>query len=43
MSEIEEKQTPQIYLITPSTFDLATFSTQLSGMLDAHDIACVRM
>ena len=43
MSEIEEKQNPQIYLITPSAFDLATFSTQLSGMLDAHDIACVRM
>lgn len=43
MSEIEEKQTPQIYLITPSTFELATFSTQLATILDTHEIACVRL
>jgi len=43
MPEFDEKQTPQIYLITPSAFDLAPFSTQLAKLLDAHDIACVRM
>lgn len=43
MSEIDEKQDPQIYLITPSTFELASFSDQLAGVLDTHDIACVRL
>ncbi|MFK5996684.1 MAG: thiamine phosphate synthase [Rhodobacterales bacterium] len=43
MPEFDEKQTPQIYLITPPAFDLAPFSTQLATLLDAHDIACVRM
>jgi len=43
MSEIDEKLTPQIYLITPSAFDLAAFNAQLSAILDTHDIGCVRM
>ncbi|MEK6205431.1 MAG: thiamine phosphate synthase [Amylibacter sp.] len=43
MSEIDEKLTPQIYLITPSAFDLASFNSQLSAILDTHDIACVRL
>ncbi len=43
MSEIDEKLTPQIYLITPGTFDLAAFNKQLSAILDTHDIACVRL
>ncbi len=43
MSEIDEKLTPQIYLITPGTFDLAAFNKQLSAVLDTHDIACVRL
>jgi thiamine-phosphate pyrophosphorylase len=43
MSEIDEKLTPQIYLITPAAFDLAAFKTQLSAILDAHDIGCVRL
>ena len=43
MSETEEQQTPQIYLITPSAFDLATFSTQLASLLDTHEIACLRL
>jgi thiamine-phosphate pyrophosphorylase len=43
MSDTEEKLTPQIYLVTPSTFDLAAFSDQLATILDAHDIACVRL
>lgn len=39
----EEIHTPQIYLITPNAFELASFADQLAGMLDTHDIACVRM
>ncbi len=43
MSDIEEKPPAQIYLITPRTFDLTIFSAQLAAILDAHDIACVRL
>jgi thiamine-phosphate pyrophosphorylase len=38
-----ETDTPQIYLITPTSFDLATFGPQLAAVLDAHDVACVRL
>jgi thiamine-phosphate pyrophosphorylase len=34
---------PQIYLITPPEFELETFPAQLAAVLDAHDIACVRL
>ena len=34
---------PQIYLITPAAFDVDTFPAQLSAVLDAHEIACVRL
>lgn len=34
---------PQIYLITPPAFDLAPFAERLKSVLDAHDIACIRL
>lgn len=34
---------PQIYLITPPAFDLAPFAERLKSLLDAHDIACIRL
>ncbi|MEM7438530.1 MAG: thiamine phosphate synthase [Pseudomonadota bacterium] len=34
---------PQIYLITPQNFELSTFSTDLSRLLDSFAIACVRL
>ena len=40
MAEIEQ---PQIYLITPSEFELSSFPNQLAAVLDAHEIACVRL
>lgn len=40
MSDLEQ---PQIYLITPSEFELSSFSTKLAGVLDAHEIACIRL
>lgn len=39
----DEKEQPQIYLITPSEFDLATFPDLLARCLDTVDIACVRL
>lgn len=40
MAEIER---PQIYLITPPDPELSTFPGQLAAVLDATDIACVRL
>ncbi len=34
---------PQIYLITPSEMDLATYPDTLAAVLDGADIACVRL
>lgn len=34
---------PQIYLITPSEFELSTFPDQLAACLDSTDVACVRL
>ncbi|MGB0901014.1 thiamine phosphate synthase [Halocynthiibacter sp.] len=38
-----ENITPQIYLVTPAEFELSEFPARLAQVLDAHDIACVRM
>lgn len=40
MSDTEH---PQIYLVTPPQFELSSFSNDLSALLDAFDIACVRL
>ncbi|WP_417255550.1 thiamine phosphate synthase [Celeribacter halophilus] len=42
MSE-PEQELPQIYLLTPSAFDVETFPTALASVLDAHEVACVRL
>lgn len=34
---------PQIYLITPSEFDLSTYPTQLAACLDKVAVGCVRL
>ncbi|MBD3663323.1 thiamine phosphate synthase [Sulfitobacter sp. TSTF-M16] len=34
---------PQTYLITPPEIGLSTFPDQLARVLDAHEVACVRM
>jgi thiamine-phosphate pyrophosphorylase len=34
---------PQIYLITPASFDLETFPDQLAACLDAVPVGCVRL
>ena len=38
-----EAERPQIYLITPPVFELASFTEQLKSVLDAHEIACLRL
>lgn len=40
---MSESEQPQIYLITPPEFELSQFPAQLGQVLDAHDIACVRL
>ncbi len=42
MADTQTEQ-PQLYLITPSEFELSQFPDQLAAMLDTHPIACVRM
>jgi thiamine-phosphate pyrophosphorylase len=34
---------PRIYLITPPEFELSQFPTRLDDVLDAHDVACIRL
>ena len=34
---------PQLYLVTPPEFELSTFPDALAQVLDAHQIACVRL
>ncbi|AQS48368.1 thiamine phosphate synthase [Thioclava nitratireducens] len=34
---------PQIYLITPPAFDAEEFAPKLASVLDAHEIACIRL
>lgn len=40
---MDDAHRPQIYLITPPEFELSRFPDQLAAILDAHDIACLRM
>jgi thiamine-phosphate pyrophosphorylase len=34
---------PQIYIVSPAEFDLSQFSQSLAAVLDAREIACVRL
>ncbi|MBY5932461.1 thiamine phosphate synthase [Tateyamaria omphalii] len=34
---------PQIYLLTPPVFELSVFPGQLNSVLEAHDVACIRL
>lgn len=43
MDDVETPETPQLYLITPTAFDAEVFAPQLATLLDAVDIACVRL
>ena len=38
-----ETEQPQIYLITPPDFELSGFPDRLAAVLDAHEVACVRL
>lgn len=39
----ETPEQPQLYLITPPEVELSSFPTQLAGILDGVEIACVRL
>lgn len=36
-------ETPQIYLVTPASFEIEPFAASLAAVLDAHEVACVRL
>jgi thiamine-phosphate pyrophosphorylase len=40
---MSDQEQPQIYLITPPDFEPAQFTVQLAAVLDAHDVACLRL
>jgi len=40
MAEIEQ---PQIYLVTPPAFEIEAFAARLAAVLDAHEVACLRL
>jgi thiamine-phosphate pyrophosphorylase len=40
---MDAPEQPQIYLITPPTFELSTFPDRLARVLDAGPVACVRL
>ncbi|WP_434287041.1 thiamine phosphate synthase [Celeribacter sp. SCSIO 80788] len=42
MSE-PQKELPQIYLLTPTAFEPDEFAPKLAAVLDAHEVACVRL
>lgn len=39
----DDQDTPQIYLTTPTEFDLSTFPDQMAACLDSTEVACVRL
>ncbi|MBE1282227.1 MAG: thiamine phosphate synthase [Rhodobacteraceae bacterium] len=43
VSQADMPEQPQIYLITPPSFELGKFPEQLGKVLDATQIACVRL
>ena len=40
---MDTPEQPQLYLITPPEFELNTFPDRLAAVLDAQEIACVRL
>lgn len=43
MAQTDQTDQPQLYLITPPDFDLGTYPSQLSRVLESADIACIRL
>ncbi|WP_010138983.1 thiamine phosphate synthase [Oceanicola sp. S124] len=40
---MSQEEQPQIYLISPPEFDLMVFPERLAAVLDAREVACVRL
>ncbi|OAN75506.1 thiamine phosphate synthase [Jannaschia sp. EhC01] len=43
MEDFDTPETPQLYLITPTVFEPEAFAPHLANVLDAVEIACVRL
>lgn len=41
--DMAETEPPRLYLLTPLEFDLSSFSSDLSRVLDVRDVACLRL
>lgn len=39
----DQSDRPQLYIVTPTHFDIDTFPAQLAAVLDSQDVACVRL
>lgn len=40
---MSDQEQPQLYLLTPPVIELSVFPDQLAAVLDAHEVACVRL
>ena len=40
---MDTPEQPQIYLITPPTIELSTFTNKLASVLDGAEVACIRL
>lgn len=40
---MDAPERPQLYLVTPAEFELSSFPQVLAHVLDAHQVACVRL
>ena len=38
-----DRERPQLYLLTPPEIELSRFPGQLAAVMDAHEIACLRL
>lgn len=43
MSERDQTDQPNLYLVTPSRFEIESFGPRLAAILDAEPIACLRL
>jgi thiamine-phosphate pyrophosphorylase len=43
MSERDQTDQPNLYLVTPTRFEIEAFAPRLSAILDAEPIACLRL
>ena len=43
MSDRDQTDQPNLYLVTPTRFEIEAFAPRLAAILDAEPIACLRL